>query len=90
MSNSVSAQREPTNHEIYTRLIEALSTSVVRLLSKEHHWLPIGRHCCIGNADWNLGNEEQRVSSLDDQNVLEQASYAQFASRTPLRLLRLT
>ncbi len=74
MSSLVSDKFEPTAHEIYPRLVEALSMSVVRLLSKEYHWLPIGRYCCIGVLVSNLSKREEKVFTLDDQEELEQAS----------------
>jgi len=74
MSSLVSDEFEPTAHEIYARLVEALSMSVVRLLSKEYHWLPIGRYCCIGVLVSNLSDRDEKIFTLDDQEELEQAS----------------
>lgn len=74
MSGLVSEQMGPTTREIYVRLVEALSMSVVRLLSKEYHWLSIGRYCCIGVIISNLSNGKENVSSVDGQDVPEQVS----------------
>lgn len=90
MSGLVSEQRRPTTREIYTRLVEALSMSVVRLLSKEYHWLSIGRYCCIGVLVPHSSNGEENVSSVDGQDVPERVSNPQSYLCIPPPLLRLT
>ena len=72
------AQNEPTFHEIHTRLIGALSMSVIRVLSKNGCWLPIGRHYCIGAPESTLWNNGQRDLEFDDEDVQEKVRSSKF------------
>lgn len=75
-SSSIPVERVPTIHGIYTRLVEALSMSVIRLLSKEYCWLPIGRYCCIGAPALTLSNGEEKFCCVNGQDTLGQASFS--------------
>ena len=69
-----STQSELMPYDMFKRLDEALSMSIMRLLTKDNYCLPIGRRECIYDPAPPTYAAHESFSSVESESVLDDVS----------------
>lgn len=67
-------QNEPTSDEIFVKLIQALSMSFMRHLSKDSGWLPVGANRCIYIPALSTQDRQKRSSEFENEDMQDNVS----------------